>query len=194
MWGKKHQPTTNTNIICHFQTSTEDISAAWFLVLKWPRNPVCKHKTPRFLLASVYTRDVWSVVSLSLHIRRLMCRRPQCTIETSDLLWASVYTQDVWSVVSYCYSLVWYFIWLPKSGLFDTEPRKNPLHLLKENKQTEFKWEDPCRNQIKPTQDQCLSLSEDNFRPRQRAFILVTLSASQSPPKELEKKIKPTTS
>lgn len=31
------------------------------------------------------------------------------------------------------YLLACYFIWLPKSGLFYTEPWKNTLHLLKEN-------------------------------------------------------------
>lgn len=31
------------------------------------------------------------------------------------------------------YLLARYFIWLPKSGLFYTEPWKNTLHLLKEN-------------------------------------------------------------
>lgn len=38
------------------------------------------------------------------------------------------------------YLLVWYFIWLPKPGLFDTEPRKNTFHLLIEkNKETKCK-------------------------------------------------------
>lgn len=32
------------------------------------------------------------------------------------------------------YLLACYFIWLPKSGLFHTEPWKNTLHLLRENK------------------------------------------------------------
>jgi len=36
------------------------------------------------------------------------------------------------SQTQYNYLLACYFIWLPKSGLFYTEPWKNSLHLLKE--------------------------------------------------------------